>query len=177
MIALIQHVLADEARPLGMGLVVADMDTKEMLELDGPSESELKGGLPTLTLRTLLNAIDLLEQPIEDRGVIIVTNSEYIVDGFNKWKPGWKRRGWMTSQGTQVKNLDQWKKLDRMEREGRLVKICREDPRLVDAIEMAVQCAHLASGTTLPVPEPQTFVIPERPAEISPAAAASYGAW
>ena len=38
------------------------------------------------------------------------SDSAYVVNCFlQKWWAGWERKGWRTSQGTQVANLDLWK--------------------------------------------------------------------
>ena len=47
-----------------------------------------------------------------DYPVKITTDSKYIHDAFMKdWISGWKKRGWKTSQKTDVKNRDQWEEL------------------------------------------------------------------
>ena len=43
----------------------------------------------------------------------IRTDSRYVIDGFSKWLPGWKRKGWRTASGGSVLNRDLWEKLDR----------------------------------------------------------------
>lgn len=42
----------------------------------------------------------------------ILTDSEYLFNTMHKeWFKGWKSRGWLTAQGTTVKNLDLWQKI------------------------------------------------------------------
>ncbi|TEY53473.1 hypothetical protein BOTCAL_0247g00050 [Botryotinia calthae] len=43
--------------------------------------------------------------------VVIATDSEYVVLGATERINGWVQRGWRTSTGTDVKNLDLWKRL------------------------------------------------------------------
>ena len=43
--------------------------------------------------------------------VEIFCDSEYVLNGLQKWSPDWIRRGWLTSSGHNVKNLELWKKL------------------------------------------------------------------
>lgn len=44
--------------------------------------------------------------------VTVITDSKYVKDGIEKWIVGWKTRNWKTSNGSDVKNQDLWKKLD-----------------------------------------------------------------
>jgi ribonuclease HI len=44
---------------------------------------------------------------------VIRTDSRYLIDGFEKWLPGWKRKGWRTASGGAVLNRDLWEQLDR----------------------------------------------------------------
>jgi ribonuclease HI len=45
--------------------------------------------------------------------LVIRTDSRYLIDGFEKWLPGWKRKGWRTASGGAVLNRDLWEQLDR----------------------------------------------------------------
>lgn len=50
-----------------------------------------------------------------DRGVTILSDSQYVVYGLTKWVESWKQRGWVrkTRQGTQpVLNRKLWEELD-----------------------------------------------------------------
>ena len=42
----------------------------------------------------------------------IRTDSKYLIDGFETWIKGWKRKGWKTAAGKQVLNQDLWEALD-----------------------------------------------------------------
>ncbi|KGG16737.1 MULTISPECIES: ribonuclease H family protein [unclassified Prochlorococcus] len=64
---------------------------------------ELKAGLEVLKkLR------DLERHP----NLKIKTDSKYLIDGFENWMTGWKKKGWKKSNGKQVLNEDLWKELD-----------------------------------------------------------------
>ncbi len=41
------------------------------------------------------------------------TDSRYLIDGYQKWMAGWKRRSWRTASGGPVLNRDLWEALDR----------------------------------------------------------------
>jgi len=45
-------------------------------------------------------------------GLVIRTDSRYLIDGLQKWLPGWKRKGWRTASGGAVLNRDLWEQLD-----------------------------------------------------------------
>jgi ribonuclease HI len=40
------------------------------------------------------------------------SDSKYVVDGFNQWIEGWKKRGWKKADHQPPENLDLWKQLD-----------------------------------------------------------------
>ncbi len=45
-------------------------------------------------------------------GVIIFTDSSYVLNGSTKWIHGWKRNGWKKADKTDVLNKDLWEKID-----------------------------------------------------------------
>jgi len=45
--------------------------------------------------------------------VEIVTDSQYMKNGIQKWIANWKRNGWRTSEKKPVLNQDLWEELDR----------------------------------------------------------------
>ncbi|MAJ80859.1 MAG: ribonuclease HI [Porticoccaceae bacterium] len=44
--------------------------------------------------------------------VIIVSDSNYVLQGVQEWLPNWKRCDWRRNSKRPVKNIDLWKKLD-----------------------------------------------------------------
>ncbi|KXN92149.1 Ribonuclease H1 [Leucoagaricus sp. SymC.cos] len=46
-------------------------------------------------------------------GLVIITDSAYVVNVMTNWIYRWKRNGWMTSNGNRVANVDDIKELDR----------------------------------------------------------------
>src|SRR6266851_5577969 len=50
--------------------------------------------------------------------VAIFTDSRYVIDGLTKWLPAWRRRGWVTSTNTPVKNRDLWMTLEGVSHSG-----------------------------------------------------------
>lgn len=43
--------------------------------------------------------------------VVIFSDSKYVVDGYTKWLPGWRAKGWRSASGDPVKNLELWERL------------------------------------------------------------------
>lgn len=48
----------------------------------------------------------------KDPNIHIITDSQYVKDGIEKWILNWKKNGWKTASGQPVKNQDLWKRLD-----------------------------------------------------------------
>ncbi|KAJ3022499.1 hypothetical protein HKX48_006041 [Thoreauomyces humboldtii] len=46
------------------------------------------------------------------RRLVVYSDSQYMRDGISKWLPGWKRKNWKTSTGSDVKNKDLWVQLE-----------------------------------------------------------------
>lgn len=44
--------------------------------------------------------------------VYLYSDSRYLVDGVEKWLPGWKRRGWKKSDNKSPENIELWQDLD-----------------------------------------------------------------
>lgn len=52
------------------------------------------------------------QQVSAKRGLSIYTDSSYTLKGVQSWVAGWKRKGWKTADGKDVKNRDIWVQLD-----------------------------------------------------------------
>ena len=61
-----------------------------------------------MELTAIIEALDMLNEECE---VTIHSDSMYAVNGFNKWMEGWRRKGWVSSKGEPVKNIEYWKEL------------------------------------------------------------------
>ena len=58
--------------------------------------------------------IKALEYFKEKSKINMYTDSNYLRMGITNWIDSWKRNNWRTSQKKKVKNVDLWKKLDRL---------------------------------------------------------------
>lgn len=59
----------------------------------------------------LTAAIAALEALPADVPSVLHLDSEYVVKGATVWRSGWERRGWRSSAGKAVANLDLWQAL------------------------------------------------------------------
>ncbi|WP_325343824.1 ribonuclease HI [Xylophilus sp.] len=80
----------------------------------GTAEKELFGGeLGTtnnrMELTAVIEALAALKRPCE---VDLYLDSEYVRKGITEWVRNWKARGWRTSTGAPVKNVELWQRLD-----------------------------------------------------------------
>ena len=62
-----------------------------------------------MEMQAVIEALKALKSDCE---VSLYTDSKYVMDGINKWLPGWKKRNWQTSNKKPVKNRDLWEILD-----------------------------------------------------------------
>lgn len=95
--------------PGGYGIVlkIRDENGKE-------SEAEFSAGFHRTTNNRmeLLAVIVGLEALKEAANVLVISDSKYVTDTFNKdWIYNWKKNGWRTANNKPVKNMDLWHRL------------------------------------------------------------------
>jgi ribonuclease HI len=80
----------------------------------GRHRKELSGGEAETTNNRmeLMAAIQALEALKRPSVVHLFTDSAYLRNGITSWIHGWKRNGWLTSEGRPVKNAELWRRLD-----------------------------------------------------------------
>ena len=91
----------------GFAVILKTHDGKYMLntfETDKKSSSLIE----------LLAAIKGLELTQNEKKVRIVTDSQYVRKGLTEWIVNWKRNNWLTASGTRVKNIEYWKKYEKL---------------------------------------------------------------
>lgn len=80
--------------------------------------AEISGGEPeatnnTMELTAVIEAIYFMEREFTFvQKFRVVSDSQYVVNGVNKWMANWKRRKWRKKGG--IKNLELWKVLDQI---------------------------------------------------------------
>jgi ribonuclease HI len=74
----------------------------------GGDPVELSGGDPHTTNNRMefTAALEGLRSLPDGSNVLIVTDSQLMLNSMTVWLPGWKRKGWKTSGGKPVKNQD-----------------------------------------------------------------------
>jgi ribonuclease HI len=83
----------------------------------GKHEKEISGFEEDTTnnkmeLRAAIEALKCLKQACE---VELYSDSAYLINGFSKgWVDKWKLNGWVTSGKDEVKNIELWEELDRL---------------------------------------------------------------
>ena len=68
-----------------------------------------------MELQAAITALQVLRTSPQ---VVILSDSRYVIDGLTKWLPAWRRRGWVTSTNTPVKNRDLWMTLEGLHHAG-----------------------------------------------------------
>ena len=63
-----------------------------------------------MALSGAIAALQLLARKQARLGVLIVSDSEYLVKGMREWVPGWASRGWKRKTGP-IENLELWQAL------------------------------------------------------------------
>lgn len=59
----------------------------------------------------VIQGLRILNRPV---GVQVISDSQYVLNGLQKWMAGWKRKGWKLADGKPVKNQDLWMELDEL---------------------------------------------------------------
>ncbi len=60
-------------------------------------------------LEAVIRALEIYEDDLR-----IITDSQYVRKGITEWIIHWKLNDWHTANGTKAKNIDMWKRLDRL---------------------------------------------------------------
>ena len=67
-----------------------------------------------------INALSAVKAHFEEEGIIgfqkifLYSDSKYVVDGIQKWVPGWKLRGWKKADKKTPENVERWMELDNL---------------------------------------------------------------
>ena len=80
----------------------------------GGETNELSGAESNTTNNRmeLVAPVEALDALPDSSHVSLYTDSQYVKNGITVWISNWKRNGWKTSNGKQVKNQDLWQALD-----------------------------------------------------------------
>ncbi len=64
-----------------------------------------------MEMTAVIKALKAIKEPVE---ATITTDSKYVIDGFTKWLPNWKKNSWKTADKKPVKNKELWVELDEL---------------------------------------------------------------
>ena len=92
--------------PGGWGAVIATADG-DVIELGGRAPHTTNNKMELTAAIEALSHVRDRSGPVE-----VYTDSTYVIKGIREWIHGWKRRGWMTIEGTPVVNRELWQQLD-----------------------------------------------------------------
>jgi ribonuclease HI len=113
-IATIDRIYTDGAcsgnpGPGGWGTVVyfADGGTQE---LGGGDRGRTTNN--RMEMQATIAGLEYYQASGQKEGVVLYTDSQYVINGITKWISGWKKKGWKSSTGKAVLNQDLWEELD-----------------------------------------------------------------
>lgn len=104
--------------PGGWGSIIVTPEGN-VLELGGSESSTTNNKMEMTAAIEALQEIRGMTQ-----GVIICTDSTYLIRGITQWIFGWRKNGWKTAEGNEVSNQELWKVLSKLVSErGKVGKI------------------------------------------------------
>lgn len=101
--------------PGGWGAVINKMEEEATVDRAELSAGEAATTNNQMELTAVISALTYIaERPDFDPAtpITVKSDSQYVVDGYNKWRHGWRERGWRTADKSPVKNLELWKALE-----------------------------------------------------------------
>ncbi|MGX5667667.1 ribonuclease HI [Rhizobium daejeonense] len=101
--------------PGGWGAVINKMEGEATVDRAELSAGEAATTNNQMELTAVISALTYVaERPDFDPAtpITVKSDSQYVVDGYNKWRHGWRKRGWRTADKNPVKNLELWKALE-----------------------------------------------------------------
>ncbi|MDC7249842.1 MAG: ribonuclease HI [Sphaerochaetaceae bacterium] len=70
-----------------------------------------------MEMTAFLTALQYTDEP-----VTIITDSNYVVQGYNNWSHNWKKKNWKKSDGKEILNKDLWEAIDAARRDNVTVR-------------------------------------------------------
>lgn len=98
--------------PGAWGVLAQDSDGEVIFESAGfefqttNNRMELEGALQAL------KGLLIHDPDGASKSVTLYSDSKYVLDGLEKWVPGWKSRGWKKADKKPPENLEIWQNLD-----------------------------------------------------------------
>lgn len=96
----------------GWAMVVVDESLEEkdrVLYTENGTQKDSTSNRMEMT--AFLTAL-IYAQAKELKELEIITDSNYVVQGYNTWSKNWKAKGWKKADGKPIKNKDLWLEID-----------------------------------------------------------------
>jgi len=55
----------------------------------------------------------LYKKNLQEEHILLVSDSQYVLNSIQQWLPGWKKNGWKNASKKEVKNKDLWIQIDK----------------------------------------------------------------
>ena len=94
--------------PGGWAYILKSPETGEACERSGGQPSTTNNRMEMISV---IEGLEALDRPSR---VDLYSDSQYVCNGLSEWLDQWKARGWKRGRNASVKNLDLWRKLDRL---------------------------------------------------------------
>ena len=95
--------------PGGFGTVMHFVDSTGKLHVKEISQGYNNTTNNRMELMGVIAGLEALKRPCK---ITVVTDSQYVVNAFNKnWIAGWQKKGWKNAKKEPVKNKDLWLRL------------------------------------------------------------------
>jgi ribonuclease HI len=98
---------SEKSKNGGIAIIHEDLEGNYQLyneAIEGTSSNMLE-------LLATLRGLEILS---EIEAIRVITDSQYVRKGATEWIFNWQHNNWMTANGERVKNIEVWKKLDRL---------------------------------------------------------------
>ena len=83
--------------------------------IDGEAIEKISGSSENTTNNRMeLIAVISALKYVKKENIELFTDSKYTKDGIEKWIVNWKKNGWKTANKQDVKNMDLWQNLDKL---------------------------------------------------------------
>jgi ribonuclease HI len=92
----------------GWGTVIIDQVHQKITELGGAEKNTTNN---RMELTAILKGFEHLQSLSNDARILVLSDSQYSINGITKWVIGWQKNGWKTSAKGDVLNKDLWEKL------------------------------------------------------------------
>ena len=93
--------------PGGYGAIIFFPNGKT-IEIGGAEDNTTNN---RMEMMAVLKSLELIEERTKEEGIVIFSDSAYVVNGVSGWMFSWEKNGWKTKEGNIVLNQDIWKDL------------------------------------------------------------------